>query len=312
MGYGAEVANHFSGPWLDRASRLRQDPHWLADALNEPDTLFVPVHAERCLVASLEAPRARFLTRPQLAALDWVIDPADAVFLGLHESRAVFALAIGTPPPGLEGEFVDLWRVGQRLAPAEAAILAYAKAMVGWRSRHRYCSETGEPLAASAGGHVLAAPGGRRLFPRVDPAIIVLVSDGERCLLGRQANWPPGRYSTIAGFVEPGESLEDAVAREVAEETDVRIRAPRYHSSQPWPFPSSLMLGFHAEAETTAIRLNDGELADAQWFDRHQIAEGEIRLPPALSISHRLIATWFDCWEGPSLAKVLGAPASTA
>ncbi|MCC5860911.1 MAG: NAD(+) diphosphatase [Gammaproteobacteria bacterium] len=310
MGYGAEVANHFAGPWLDRASRLRQDPAWLTAALAAEDTLFVPVHAERCLVASLEAPRARFLTRTQLAALDADIDVEDAVFLGLHETRAVFALALPQSPDTLEGEFVDLWQVGQRLAPVEAAILAYAKAMVGWRSRHRYCSETGEPLAATAGGHVLAAPDGRRLFPRVDPAIIVLVSDGDRCLLGRQAKWPPGRYSTIAGFVEPGESLEDAVAREVEEETDVRIRDPRYHSSQPWPFPSSLMLGFHAEAASTAIHLNDGELADARWFSRAEIAEGEVRLPPALSISRRLIATWFDRWDGPSLVTLLGAHAS--
>ncbi len=310
MAYGAEVANHFGGPWLDRASRLRQDPAWLSAAIGAQDTLFVPVHAERCLIASLEAPRARFLTRAQLTELDPAIDPADAVFLGLHEARAVFALALARTPDPLDGEFVDLWQVGQRLAPAEAAILAYAKAMVGWRSRHRYCSETGAPLAATTGGHVLAAPDGRRLFPRVDPAIIVLVSDGDRCLLGRQAKWPPGRYSTIAGFVEPGESLEDAVAREVEEETDVRIRDPRYHSSQPWPFPSSLMLGFHAEAATTAIHLNDGELADARWFSRQDIADGDVRLPPALSISRRLIATWFDRWDGPSLTTVLGARAA--
>jgi NAD+ diphosphatase len=138
---------------------------------------------------------------------------------------------------------------------------------------------------------------GEDWFPRIDPAIIVLVADasGERALLGRQASWPQGRYSTIAGFVEPGESLEDAVAREVAEETGVDVAAVNYHSSQPWPFPSSLMVGFLATAsEGTDISLNDGDLEDARWFTRAQIANGEVGLPPPTSISYRLIAEWYD------------------
>jgi NAD+ diphosphatase len=131
-------------------------------------------------------------------------------------------------------------------------------------------------------------------FPRIDPAIIVLVSDGARVLLGRQAAWPPGRYSTIAGFVEPGESLEDAVVREVAEETGVQVAEVEYHSSQPWPFPSSLMLGFTARASTQEVRLEDKELEDARWFTRAEIASGVPKLPPPLSISFRLIEHWFD------------------
>lgn len=306
MAHVPQPANHFAGGYLDRASRLRQDAAWLSAALADERSLFVPVHADRCLVASLEAPRARFMQRAQLAALGCEPATRTAVFLGLYEDRAVFALPLEQPPEGIDGEFVDLWQVGQRLAAAEAAILAYAKAMIGWRIHHRFCSMTGEPLAVDSGGHVLAAPDGRKLFPRVDPAIIVLVTHGERCLLGRQAGWPQQRYSTIAGFVEPGESLEDAVAREVAEETNIHVGEVCYHSSQPWPFPSSLMLGFTARANSTDIRLNDAELADAGWFDRSDIIEGRIRVPPGLSISHRLIRSWFDAWEGPSLAKVLG------
>jgi NAD+ diphosphatase len=139
-------------------------------------------------------------------------------------------------------------------------------------------------------------------FPRIDPAIIVLVSDGERALLGRQASWPPGRYSTIAGFVEPGESFEDAVVREVFEETAVQVRSANYHSSQPWPFPSSLMVGFHAVAEPGSEARVSGELEDARWFTREELLGGPPLLPPSQSISYRLITTWL---RDPSLAPRL-------
>ena len=132
----------------------------------------------------------------------------------------------------------------------------------------------------------------RAIFPRTDPAIIVLVHDRERCLLGRQENWPEDRYSTIAGFVEPGESLEDSVRREVYEETNIRVGAVEYHSSQPWPFPSSLMLGFIAMAKSTEIRLNDGELEDAQWFTRDQLRSEFPKLPFKISIARRLVDYW--------------------
>ena len=153
----------------------------------------------------------------------------------------------------------------------------------------------GSATAPQSAGHVLRCrdPGcGADFFPRIDPAIIVLVSDGERALLGRQASWPARRYSTIAGFVEPGESLEDAVAREVEEETGVRIVSARYDSSQPWPFPSSLMLGFQALAPAgSEVRLS-GELEDARWFSRAQLTSGEALAPPSHSISWRLISGW--------------------
>ena len=127
------------------------------------------------------------------------------------------------------------------------------------------------------------------IFPRTDPAIIVLVADGDRCVLGRQSSWPEGRYSTIAGFVEPGESLEDAVRREVYEETNIRVGNVAYHSSQPWPFPAALMLGFVAEATSDDIRLNDGELEDARWFTRDELRSGDVGLPFQISIARRLV-----------------------
>jgi NAD+ diphosphatase len=298
------AANLFAGPYLDRASRLRQDPAWLAGALASPETRFVVVCGDRCLLGDDLQPA--FLTRTELPPgpeADGAV-----VFLGLRDDTAVFAVDAEALDPAwaAPGRYADLWRVGHGLAPADAGILAYAKAMITWVRRHRYCTRTGEPLALTEGGHVLAARDGERQFPRVDPAIIVLVHDGDRCLLGRQASWPEGRYSTIAGFVEPGESLEDAVAREVMEETNIEVTDVRYHSSQPWPFPSSLMCGFLAAARSREIRTNDAELADAQWFSREDIAGGGVRIPPPLSISCRLIEAWYDRGAGPTLRAALG------
>ncbi len=174
--------------------------------------------------------------------------------------------------------------------------------MAIWRARHRYCGICASSLVPERAGHVMRClKCGHLSFPRIDPAIIVLVAEGDRCLLGRQASWPPGRYSTIAGFVEPGESLEDAVAREVLEETAVRVRSVNYHSSQPWPFPSSLMVGFHATADSSQLVQVTNELEHARWFTREELTEGgSVLLPPSQSISYRLITTWL---RHPSVAS---------
>src|SRR6185312_5012308 len=167
--------------------------------------------------------------------------------------------------------FEELRPLSARLASDEAGLLAYARALSIWRLRHRFCGLCGSRTRAERAGHLLrctASGCGHEFFPRIDPAIIVLVSDGELALLGRQPTWPPGRYSTIAGFVEPGESLEDAVAREVMEETAVPVADARYDSSQPWPFPSSLMIGFRAWARPRSPVRVSGELEDARWFTR--------------------------------------------
>jgi NAD+ diphosphatase len=177
--------------------------------------------------------------------------------------------------------------------------------MVAWQRSHRYCGVCGSPNRALEGGFVMEcsdADCGRRSFPRLDPAVIVLVHRGDRCLLGRQTKWPEGRFSTIAGFVEPGENLEDAIRREVREETDIRVGKCEYLASQPWPFPSALMIGYHAEAESEAIRLNDGELAEARWLTRGELATGAVVLPPRFSVAYRLIERWFDLVDGPRLA----------
>ena len=206
--------------------------------------------------------------------------------------------------------FEDLRMAGGQLPEQQAGLLAYARAMLYWRSRHRYCGACGAPTRGGSAGHVMKCTNdacGIDHFPRLDPAIIVLVTDGERALLGRQASWPPGRYSTIAGFVEPGESLEDAVAREVLEETGVTVLESTYHSSQPWPFPSSLMIGYTASRKCgVACRARTRNSKTCSWFTRADIASGVPGLPPPQSVSFRLIEHWYDSGSDLPLARTPG------
>jgi len=293
------IPNVFAGPYLERAAHLRKDAASVASALAEPGTVLVPLWRGRSLVNRDRAARRAVLPPATHAALG-ALPQAELVMLGWYEGRACFAAELrGESEPQIvaEAEFADLRVVGGMLPHGEAGLLAYARAMILWRARHRYCGTCGAPAVSASAGHVMkcsSAECGVEHFPRLDPAIIVLVTDGERALLGRQAAWPEGRYSTIAGFVEPGESLEDAVIREVLEETGVRVTDAEYHSSQPWPFPSSLMIGFTARAAADAVPRADEELEDVRWFTREQIASGTPGLPPPQSVSWRLIEDWYD------------------
>jgi len=194
----------------------------------------------------------------------------------------------------------------------DCALLAYAKAMVYWHDRHRFCGDCGSPTVSVDGGFMRVCTDeqcGQQQFPRTDPAIIVLVTSGNRCLLGRQPSWPKGMYSTLAGFVEPGESLEATVIREVREETGVEVAEMRYFASQPWPFPSSLMLAFTAQAASETIHLGQDELEHARWFTREEmrdmLQQGTLKLPFKLAISFHLIENWFDAGEFASLKSIV-------
>lgn len=298
----------YAGSYLDRGGDRRKDPDWVAAALAAASARFVPVWRALNLVTATPEPQAVLYSQAEAEA--WLAQ-APPIYLGDFRGQACFAVELhGSEPPDPSHRFIDLRLTGSTLDAAEAGLLAYARALIYWRSRHRHCGACGAPARPSEGGQVMVctdAACGQQSFPRLDPAIIVLVSDGERALLGRQATWPPGRYSTLAGFVEPGESLEDAVVREVAEEAAVGVRDVRYHSSQPWPFPSSLMIGFEASANADSQPVAGEELEDVRWFARDEITRGEIRLPPPGSISFRLIEAWYDAAAGRSLAGELVA-----
>ena len=291
-----ENHNVFAGAFVDRIGERRKDSAWLADALRSDDSCFVPVWGDQCLIGG-DPLQAILLKRDQVTAS---VADEDLIFLGLFRDRPAFAVPIApaTVTPFRElGEFHDLRYLGTVLPADEANLVAHARALVLWHASQVFCGVCGSSARPETAGNSRVCMNDecrREIFPRVDPAIIVLVSNGDRCLLGRQASWPEGRYSSIAGFVEPGESLEDAVRREVYEETNIRTGQVTYHSSQPWPFPSSLMLGFMAEAHSSDIALNDGELEDAQWFTRKELRSGFPKLPFRISIARRLVDHWLD------------------
>ncbi len=293
---------------LDRAHLLRQSADELRGALAHPEARVHLVWRSKSLVLT-EEPRAAFVTPHALGELlDEVVDHAleRLLFLGVQHETPTFALDVShmDDPTDLvatvRGEFSDLRQVGAILPSEDANLMAYARALATWHHNHRYCGRCGSRTRRDQGGHVRHCTNpecSHQGFPRTDPAVIMLVHDGEdRCLLGRQASWPAGVMSTLAGFVEPGESLEMAVAREVEEEAGVRVLEAEYHSSQPWPFPLSIMLGFWARATYAPVNVNPGELDEAHWFTRDELLQAkamrELRLPPPMSIARRLVDDW--------------------
>ncbi len=298
-----EITSLFAGDYIDRATGLRQDAARLSAAWGDPATRFLPVWEARCLIRDGTAGR---LTAAELGPR--LPPPGQGIFLGLEDGACRFAVQVqAREVPAELGHFGGLRDLISLVPEREAALLAYARGMVNWHRQHRHCGACGAPNRLDEGGFVLtcSSPGcARRSFPRLDPAIIVLVHHDQRCLLGRQSSWPAQRFSTIAGFVEPGEALEDAVQREVTEEANIRLAHCRYMGSQPWPFPASLMIGFHAAAATADIALNDGELAEARWFSRDDLGNGTVVLPPRASIAWRLIEAWYDAVPGPGLASL--------
>ena len=299
-----QAPNFYVAEGFDRAAHRRKDEAWLDARRTDPGALAVPVWRARNLVILGEPPTALFPDMTLIARFG--DDPL--IFLGETAEHPYFAwdLSALDEPEAQDlarawapaAEFVDLRRVGALLPRRDGAVLAYARGVTWWHSRHRFCGVCGAASVAQMAGHtrLCTNPDCKTVhFPRTDPATIMLVTDGDRCLLGRQKVWIPGMYSTLAGFVEPGESLEDAVVREVREETGVVVDTVRYHSSQPWPFPASLMLGFHAVARTRALSIDPEELEDGRWFTAAELRNfGALgfSLPRPDSIARRLVETW--------------------
>ena len=299
----ASRPNAYTGSPLDRASNLRDDAGFIESALADEASLFLPVWRARSLMRGVEAgqPEAVLLTGGAAGALRMAGGPW--AFLGNWEGRAAFAVDCSTAddplpllPPEMGG-FHDLRAVAGLLPPGEASVLAHARGLMHWRVKHRFCGVCGAPCEPRSAGNAMACTGcGAQHFPRTDPAVIMLVVRGDSCLLGHSTRFPNvTMYSTLAGFVEPGESLEEAVRREVREETAVECGHVRYHSSQPWPFPSSIMLGFHAEGLTERVEIDPEELKDARWFTRAELRDPSAHgfsLPRVDSIARRLIEDW--------------------
>ncbi|HJS32702.1 MAG TPA: NAD(+) diphosphatase [Alphaproteobacteria bacterium] len=293
--------NFYADLGLDRRAARRRDTAWLAARLLSPSACVVPVWRTRSFIRPGDKPTAVFLPP---AAIETSVETA--IFLGENGETAYFAvdvsmLAEDDLPRFAEGvgSFVDLRAVGPIIDRREGALLAYARGLIHWHSRHQYCGVCGSLTRSEAGGHVRTCVNpscGAQHFPRTDPAVIMLVTHEDRCFLGRQKIWPPGMRSTLAGFVEPGESLEEAVAREVYEEAGIACLDVRYHSSQPWPFPSSIMLGFTARAATLDYRIDPDELETGAWYSREFLRRThdpeQFRLPRLDSIARRLIEDW--------------------
>ncbi len=280
-----------SGEWRERAAR---------GELGSAADLFV-FHISARGEVLVESPERMALAS---AVEDFDRDSGRVLFLGLSAGRPAFALIADELERDRladdSHQWIDLRLAAVTLPQADAGLAAYARALMHWHSRHRFCGKCGSPTRVEIGGHrrrCTLATCALEHFPRLDPAIIVLVEHEGRCLLGRQASWPARRYSVLAGFVEPGESLEDALVREVAEESGVEVVECDYHSSQPWPFPASLMLGFTARAASDKLSYGS-ELEHAAWFSPSEmlaaVKTGELRLPPKVSLSSRLIEDWYE------------------
>jgi len=313
--------NIFAGLELERNAELRDDIEWSSAQLADPRARFLLLGAEvaggRHALVEPGRGALRLLGADERRRL---ADDSHVTYLGADEIGPLFALSIEADGDErvareLAAGYIDLRSAGTSLPAFQSGLFAYARALAHWQARTRWCSACGSPLELVALGHRALCSGAAcalEHFPRVDPAMIVIVSWQDRCLLGRQASWGDNRWSTLAGFIEPGESLEDAVRREVYEEAGVRVGACTYHSSQPWPFPSSLMLGFCAEALDPSIRVGC-ELSDARWFSAAEIIEGiasgGLVFPPRLSVSHELIAHWLRAHAGVELGELVATDA---
>lgn len=282
-------------PWcsasLDRAAERRKDPGWLEQAAVDPNSRLLLVGDGGQLPIN------------GTGGLSWrpVAEAAPAeglIFLGLdQQGRALFALETGEQR--FATPVAPFRQVGAELELPEAAAALEAVALTEWHRRHPFCARCGAPTEPAEGGHRRACPScGASHFPRMDPAVIMIVADRDRCVLARRANAPEGRWSTLAGYVEPGESPEAAVAREVYEEVGLAVHTVRYRGSQPWPFPSSLMLAFQADAEEDVLAVDGREIGEARWFSRAELSEGiesgAIVIPGPIAASNFLIRTWLD------------------
>jgi len=295
---------------VDRAAHHRLDEAWLAAAWSHPTTRVMVVSGGQVLVVDTPDGGTQLVMTPAFEAPE---TETHRYFLGIDPGGVrYFALQKDTLPGRMDdvARPAGLREVGGLLSPLEAGLMVHAVALENWQRMHRFCSRCGERTAIAAAGHIRRCPAcGAEHYPRTDPAVIMLVTDEkDRALLGRQVHWPEGRFSTLAGFVEPGECIEQSVRREVFEEAGVTVGEVEYVGSQPWPFPSSLMLGFNARATESTITVDGEEISEARWFSRDDLraafSSGEVLPPYGISIAARLIEQWY----GEPLPRTGGLP----
>jgi NAD+ diphosphatase len=295
----------FSGNLLDRASERRNDRDWIGVLLGDPETRILALRDLKPFTRGTAVPTLDW--QPVAQWRDQIDAGASLIFLGLGDGRAHFAIdATGTNVASdVDTELLDVRALAPAMVAGEAAILAEARSLLDWHARHRFCAQCGSPTRMTSAGWKRSCPACRAShFPRTDPVVIMLAIHGDRALLGRNRRRPGARFSCLAGFVEPGETLEEAVRREVREEAGIRCGRVRYLAAQPWPFPSSLMIGFLAEALTEEITVDPEELAEARWFRRDEIREmvaraaadsddpAKVSLPAPIAIAHHICRRW--------------------
>ena len=307
--------NRFTAVRLNREVELRDDARWVTKTLVDPNTRLVPLWRSRSLLErTTEGTVAIYLSPTELPEPDRIQPPT---LLGNDGEREYFAVSLTDSQKDdvlakhPRAKFADLRRASIYMAAKHAGILAYARALHYWQHRHAFCGVCGSPNLLRSSGHRMVCSNdecARESYPRIDPAIIVLVTHKGSCLLGRNAKWAPKHFSTLAGFVEPGESLEDAVVREVYEEVQLQLENIRYVSSQPWPFPASAMCGFYAEALDKNCSISE-EVTETQWYTVESLTKAvcndEVRLSPPVSIAFRLLADWFRKNGGGNLEELV-------
>jgi NAD+ diphosphatase len=299
----------FAGNPLNRASEKRTNSGWIEAKRHDPTSLVLPMRRlEPFLLGSEKSkPPIELGLLKSGIANSLAAGEAACIFLGLDGDTAVFALDVseagdltnGGPLAGL-GYFCEARSAAQIVSMKHAAIIAQAKALIDWHQRHGFCPRCGAPTKMmDAGYQRLCGKCNAEHFPRVDPVVIMLATDGDACLVGRGKQFPAGMFSALAGFVEPGETIEEAVRRELMEEASVTVGEVTYYATQPWPFPSSLMIGCFAKAKNRDVKVDENEIAELRWLERgvaRELIAGKqidgIRVPPPIAIAHHLIKTW--------------------
>lgn len=297
----------FTGNRFDRAANFRSDETWMAEKLKDSSSRFLPVHSLKALIDLNDGPCIDW--RGSSDVQDYIESGATLIFLGIADFSCHFAVDVSAmenpkqPPNSDWGKFIDVRSISAQLRPGEAGALAQARSMISWHDNHGYCAVCGSKTKLQEAGYsrkCISESCNASHFPRTDPVAIMMVTMGDKCLMGTGHHFPKQQYSCLAGFIEPGETIEQGVRREVFEETGIKTGDVTYHSSQPWPYPSSLMIGCFAEALSEDITIDPKELADACWFTRDEIKEMIVkaattetpRLSPPLAIAHQLAKAW--------------------